>query len=80
MFVFATFDVAFGLRLNLDSFIYRNSEASSTGASGVAIAEEEFNQLSYWVNDMRMVDYIAQTFIGDAMLVRTCFLSAYHTY
>ena len=80
MFVFATFDVAFGLRLNLDAFIYRNSEASATGASGVEIAEEEFNQLSYWVNDMRVVDYIVQTFIGDAMLVRTITLSASHMY
>ena len=61
MFVFATLDVAFGLRHNLDAFIYY------TGPGG---AKGEFGIISYWVNVMKSADYVAQTFIGDGMLVR----------
>ena len=60
MFLFATLDVAFGLRHNLDAFIYY------TGPGG---PKAEFAIISYWVNVMKSADYVAQTFIGDGMLV-----------
>ena len=60
MFTFATLDIAFGLRFNLDAFIYY------TGPGG---AIQEFAKISYWVNVMKSVDYCFQTYIGDAMLV-----------
>jgi len=58
MFSFASLDVAFGLRHNIEAFIY---------FQGGAI--EDFEKLSYWVNVMKMVDYVGQTFVGDAILV-----------
>lgn len=64
MFVLATLDVAFGLRHNLDAFVYY------TGSGG-AIAE--FSLVSNWVNVMKSADFLAQTAIGDAMLVRRLF-------
>lgn len=54
--------VAFGLRHNLDAFIFYR------GPGGAA---EEFHDISYWVNIMKTVDYVAQTTIGDAVLVST---------
>lgn len=45
MFIFATFDVAFGLRHNLDAFIFYKGP-------GGAIAE--FEDISYWVNVMKV--------------------------
>ena len=66
MFLFATLDVAFGLRHNLDAFIYY------TGPGG---PKAEFAIISYWVNVMKSADYVAQTFIGDGMLVSSRRLS-----
>lgn len=79
MFMFGTFDgahttcfrpsssvlrghflVAFGLRHNLDAFIYYH------GTGGAA---EEFQDIGYWVNIMKTVDFVAQTAIGDSILV-----------
>lgn len=54
--------VAFGLRHNLDAFIFYN------GPGGPAA---EFKDIRYWVNIMKTVDFVAQTSIGDAILVRT---------
>lgn len=45
MFVFSTFDVALGLRHNLDAFIYYK------GPGGPI---EEFKDISYWVNVMKV--------------------------
>jgi hypothetical protein len=45
MFTFATLDVAFGLRHNLDAFVYY------TGPGG---AKEELENISYWVNVMKV--------------------------
>ncbi len=53
--------VAFGLRHNLDAFVY------DQGLPGGAA--QEFSDITYWVNVMKTADYIAQTAIGDAMLV-----------
>lgn len=45
MFVFATFDVSFSLRHNLDAFIFYK------GSGG---ANAEFEHISYWVNVMKV--------------------------
>ena len=63
MFMFASLDVAFGLRHNIEAFVF---------FQGGAIAE--FEDLSYWVNVMKMVDYVGQTFVGDAILVCSRFV------
>ena len=60
LFVFATLDVALLLRHVLDAFIWYNGP-------GGAIAE--FSEISYWVNAMKTVTYVAQTSIADGMLV-----------
>ena len=80
MFVFATLDVAFGLRHNLDAFIFYK---------GTGGANAEFEDISYWVNVMKVrplpltlqcskkitavtsqtVDVQIMTLIGDGMLV-----------
>ena len=52
--------MAFGLRHNLDAFVFY------TGPGG---ATAEFGDISYWVNVMKSADYVAQTAIGDAILV-----------
>ena len=60
LFVFATLDVALLLRHVLDAFIWYQGP-------GGAIAE--FSDISYLVNVMKTVTYVAQTSIGDGMLV-----------
>ncbi|RPD54059.1 hypothetical protein L227DRAFT_556836 [Lentinus tigrinus ALCF2SS1-6] len=65
MFTIATLEMAFGLLHNLQAFIYY------TGPGG-AIAE--FDDISNWVNVMRTADYIAQTFIGDGIMVYRCYV------
>lgn len=57
MFVFASLDVAFHLRHNLDAF---------TAYEGDPI--HEFSNVSNWVNVMSMGCYVAQTFVGDSIL------------
>ena len=58
MFSFATLDIAFGLRHNIEAFIYFKGGAL-----------QEFEDVSNWVNVMKMVCYVGQTFVGDAILV-----------
>ncbi|KAH7882637.1 hypothetical protein F5I97DRAFT_1931248 [Phlebopus sp. FC_14] len=60
MGLIATLDVAFGLRHNLDAFVYY------TGPGGPTT---EFAMISNWVNVMKTVDYIVQNIIGDGMLI-----------
>ncbi|EGO03195.1 hypothetical protein SERLA73DRAFT_174662 [Serpula lacrymans var. lacrymans S7.3] len=62
---FATLDVAFGLRHNLVAFVYYTGQGGATA---------EFEDISYWVNVMKTVDYVMQTLIGDAMLTYRCYL------
>ena len=65
LFVFATSDVAFGLRHMIDAFIYYK------GPGG---AIEELSNISYWVNVMKGINYSCQTSIADAILVNDgCF-------
>lgn len=66
MFTIATLEMAFGLQHNLEAFIYY------TGPGG---AKGEFADISNWVNVMRTADYVAQTFIGDGIMVSTNTLS-----
>jgi hypothetical protein len=61
MLVFGTLDVAFGLRRNLDAFVFQF-------AKGVRPVDE-FAEISDWVNVMKFADYAVQTFIGDGILV-----------
>jgi hypothetical protein len=58
MFVFATLDVAFHLRHNLDAFV--SSELHAT---------EVFSETSNWINVISMGCYVGQTFVGDSILV-----------
>ena len=60
MFTIATMEMAFGFQHNLQAFILY------TGPGG---PNAEFNHISNWVNVMKTVDYVAQTFIGDAIMV-----------
>lgn len=65
MLIFGSLDVAFGLRQNLDAFVYQF-------AKGVDPADE-FGRISKWINVMKFANYSVQTFIGDGILV-----SCYH--
>ena len=69
MLVFGTLDVAFGLRRNLDAFVFQF-------AKGVHPADE-FAEISDWVNVMKFADYAVQTFIGDGILVSRVSLSLF---
>jgi len=65
MFTFATLDVAFGLRHNLEAFIYYKGPGGAIGEFGIE---------SNWVNVMKTADYVAQTAIGDGILVYRCYM------
>lgn len=60
MLIFATLDVAFHLRHNLEIFV---------GAPNPEYVIAAFNHTSYWLNVMKMASYVAQTFVGDSILV-----------
>ena len=59
MFIIASLDVAFHLRHNLQAFVWNNGLG----------AIEEFNKTSNWLNVVKMGCYVAQTFVGDSILV-----------
>ncbi|RPD71695.1 hypothetical protein L226DRAFT_573648 [Lentinus tigrinus ALCF2SS1-7] len=65
MFTIATMEIAFGFQHDLDAFI-------NYKGPGGPIAE--FSKISNWVNVMKTVDYAAQTFIGDAIMVYRCYV------
>ena len=56
MCIFATLDTAFGLRHNLDAFIFYK------GSGG---ANAEFEDISYWVNVMKVRTILANCIIGN---------------
>lgn len=60
MFTIATLEMAFGLRHNLEAFVYYTGPGGPNG---------ELSDISNWVNVMRAADYTAQTFIGDGIMV-----------
>ncbi|KAJ3541613.1 hypothetical protein NMY22_g3816 [Coprinellus aureogranulatus] len=66
MLIFGSMDVAFGLRQNLDAFVYQF-------AKGVDPADE-FSRISKWLNVMKFANYSVQTFIGDGILLYRCFV------
>ncbi|PPQ97458.1 hypothetical protein CVT26_002806 [Gymnopilus dilepis] len=63
MFMFATLDVAFHLRHNLEAFIYFRGDPV-----------EEFDQTADWINVIAMVFYVLQTFVGDSILIFRCWV------
>ncbi|TFY75551.1 hypothetical protein EWM64_g8460 [Hericium alpestre] len=65
LFTFATLDVAFLLRHVLDAFIWYKGPGGAIG---------ELSNISYWVNVMKTVDYVAQTSIADGMLIYRCYI------
>ncbi|KAH8105363.1 hypothetical protein BXZ70DRAFT_520696 [Cristinia sonorae] len=65
LFIIATLDEALLLRHVLDAFVWYK------GPGG---AKEEFADISYWVNVMKTVTYVAQTSIADAMLIYRCYV------
>ncbi|KAJ4478367.1 hypothetical protein J3R30DRAFT_2893468 [Lentinula aciculospora] len=69
MFTFASLDVAFGLCHNINAFVTLNGDGN-----GPENAEEVFNNVGNWINVMKFVDYVAQTFIGDSILIYRCYL------
>ncbi|KAM5545852.1 hypothetical protein V8D89_000890 [Ganoderma adspersum] len=65
LFVFATLDVALLLRHVLDAFVWYHGPGGAIG---------EFSDISYWVNAMKTVNYVAQTSIADGMLIYRCYI------
>ncbi|KAF5320170.1 hypothetical protein D9611_010377 [Ephemerocybe angulata] len=63
MFVIASLDVAFHVRHNLDAFVYYEGDPV-----------EEFSKTSNWINVMKMGCFVAQTFVGDAILLYRCWI------
>ncbi|KAF9039228.1 hypothetical protein BJ165DRAFT_374873 [Panaeolus papilionaceus] len=63
MFTFASLDVAFHLRHNLDAFIAYDGDPI-----------DEFLKTSHWLSVMKMVCYVVQTFIGDSILLYRCWV------
>jgi len=59
MFTLASLDVAFHLRHNLEAFVIYEGDPI-----------EEFERTGYWLSVGKMVTYVAQTFVGDLILVR----------
>ena len=70
LFTFATLDVAFLLRHVLDAFVWYKGPGGPIG---------ELSIISYWVNVMKTVCYVAQTSVADAMLVRTYWLCRFYS-
>lgn len=52
--------VTFGLLHNLEALVFYQGPGGATA---------RFEQISYWVNVMKTADYVAQTAIGDGILV-----------
>ncbi|KDR69730.1 hypothetical protein GALMADRAFT_906760 [Galerina marginata CBS 339.88] len=65
MLLFASMDVAFHLRHNLEAFVYFNH-----GGDPV----EDFERTANWINVMKMGCYVAQTFVGDSILLFRCWI------
>ncbi|KAJ3980986.1 hypothetical protein F5890DRAFT_1418558 [Lentinula detonsa] len=70
MFIFASLDVAFGLCHNINAFVTMNGN----GLNGPENAEKVFGDMGNWLNVMKFVDYVVQTFVGDTILIYRCYL------
>ncbi|KAJ3720725.1 hypothetical protein DFJ43DRAFT_1004861 [Lentinula guzmanii] len=71
MFIFASLDVAFGLCHNINAFVTMNGNGSGNGPEN---AEKVFGDMGNWLNVMKFVDYVVQTFVGDTILIYRCYL------
>ena len=69
--IVATLDVALLLRHVLDAFIWYTGPGGPNG---------EFSDISYWVNAMKSANYVIQTSIGDAVLVRRLVSDYIHSF
>jgi len=63
MFIFASLDVAFHLRHNLEAFVYFDGDPI-----------DDFDKTSNWINVIKMACYVAQTFVGDSILIFRCWI------
>ncbi|EGO28969.1 hypothetical protein SERLADRAFT_456273 [Serpula lacrymans var. lacrymans S7.9] len=62
LFIIATLDIACSLRFNIVAIVYY------TGPGGPAALEGD------WLNIMKSVNYVMQTWIGGALLIYRCYL------
>ncbi|KAJ3995886.1 hypothetical protein F5050DRAFT_1572654 [Lentinula boryana] len=69
MFIFASLDVAFGLCHNINAFVIMNGNGN-----GSENAEKVFGDMGNWLNVMKFVNYVVQTFVGDTILIYRCYL------
>ncbi|KAF9460684.1 hypothetical protein BDZ94DRAFT_1169252, partial [Collybia nuda] len=63
LFVFSVLDLAFGFQINIAAFF---------GPKGDPIAY--FSEASNWINVMKLVTYVAQTFMADCILLYRCWI------
>ncbi|TFK21683.1 hypothetical protein FA15DRAFT_658085 [Coprinopsis marcescibilis] len=67
MCIIASLDVALHLRHVLDIFVGLNNSNSKSVIAAL-------NDTSSWINVMKMACYVAQTFVGDAILIHRCWI------
>ncbi|KAJ4490956.1 hypothetical protein J3R30DRAFT_3278392 [Lentinula aciculospora] len=60
---FATLDLAAGIRLNLRVFLYLRGNTV-----------DDFSDISYWVNVLKMVAFVGQVLTGDSILLYRCWV------
>ncbi|KAJ3735992.1 hypothetical protein DFJ43DRAFT_1150788 [Lentinula guzmanii] len=60
---FATLDLAAGIKLNLRVFLSLRGNTA-----------EDFGDISYWVNVLKMVSFVGQLFTGDTILLYRCWV------
>ncbi|KAJ3821851.1 hypothetical protein F5880DRAFT_1579230 [Lentinula raphanica] len=60
---FATLDIAAGIRLNLRVFLYLRGNTV-----------DDFGDIAYWVNVLKMVTFVGQMITGDAILLYRCWV------
>ncbi|KAF7422213.1 hypothetical protein PC9H_010369 [Pleurotus ostreatus] len=74
MLVFATLDVAFGLHNNILAFVKTPPVVIGADGAEEGGPEAVFDDIGRWTNVMKMVNYVAQTFVGDSILLYRCFV------
>ncbi|KAF9492859.1 hypothetical protein BDN71DRAFT_1396016 [Pleurotus eryngii] len=74
MLIFATLDVAFGLHNNILAFVKTPPVLIGDDGTEEGGPEVVFDDIGRWTNVMKMVNYVAQTFVGDSILLYRCFV------
>ncbi|KAF4580655.1 hypothetical protein EYR40_003053 [Pleurotus pulmonarius] len=74
MLIFATLDVAFGLHNNILAFVKTPPIVIADDGTEEGGPEAVFDDIGRWTNVMKMVNYVAQTFVGDSILLYRCFV------